>query len=42
MAKITARAQERLCRKLSSRPWPTDPAELRALREACGLPEVTS
>jgi hypothetical protein len=39
MAKLTARAQERLRRKLSNRPWPTDPGELRALREACGLLE---
>jgi len=39
VAKITAHAQERLRRKLSNRPWPTDPAELLALREACGLLE---
>jgi hypothetical protein len=39
MAKLTAQAQERLRRKLLNRPWPTDPAELRALRETCGLLE---
>jgi hypothetical protein len=42
MAKITGHAQERLRRKLSNRPWPTDPAELRALREACGLLECVA
>ena len=39
LAKLTAKAQERLRRKLLNRPWPTDPAELRALREAFGLLE---
>jgi hypothetical protein len=28
-----------LRRKLLNRPWPTDPAELLALRETCGLLE---
>jgi hypothetical protein len=37
IAKITAHVQEKLRRKLRNRPWPTDPAELRALREAFGL-----
>jgi hypothetical protein len=40
-AKLTACAEERLRRKLSKRPWPTDPEELRAIRDACGLPEST-
>jgi hypothetical protein len=39
MAKLTEHAQERLRQKMSKRPWPTDPTELRALREACGLPK---
>jgi hypothetical protein len=39
--KLTAHAEERFRRKLSKRPWRTDPAELRALREACGLPAST-
>ena len=33
VAKTTAHAQERLRPKLSNRPWPIDPAELRALHE---------
>jgi len=32
-------AQERLRQKLRNRLWLTDPAELHALREVCGLQE---
>jgi hypothetical protein len=39
MGKLTEHAQERLRQKMSKRPWPTDPTELRTLREACGLPK---
>jgi hypothetical protein len=42
MAKITAHAQERFRQRLRNRPWPTDPTEMRALREACGLPGITT
>jgi hypothetical protein len=39
MAKITARAEEKFRPRLKNRPWPADPAEFQALREACGLPQ---
>src|SRR5215475_1753920 len=38
MAKVIAHAQERLHRKLRKKPWLRDPAEMQALRQACGLP----
>jgi hypothetical protein len=42
MAKVIAHAQERLRRRLRNRHWPTDPDEMRALREACGLPRAAA
>ena len=38
--RIIARREGKLQRRMQSRLWPTDPAELRALREAHGLAPV--